>query len=53
MQGREACETEMPDMIAIGAGRASRCHFEGEVPEYADRLRAAMKIESDSEVTSQ
>jgi oligopeptide/dipeptide ABC transporter ATP-binding protein len=52
MQGRQACESEMPELIAIGAGRASRCHFVEEVPAYAERLRAAMNIESDTEVTS-
>ena len=53
MQGREVCETEMPELISLDSGRASRCHFVDEVPAYAARLRAAMKIESDPEVSSQ
>ena len=51
MNGREVCVTDLPDLIEIGAGRASRCHFVEEVPAYAERLRSAMQIESDTEVT--
>ena len=51
MNGREVCVTDMPDLMKIGSGRASRCHFVDEVPAYAERLRSAMKIESDTEVS--
>lgn len=51
MQGREVCVTDMPDLVELGPGRASRCHFTDEVPAYAGRLRTEMHIESDSEVT--
>jgi hypothetical protein len=52
MGGREICATEMPDLVKISAGRASRCHFTDEVPAFAERLRAQMEIASDTEVTS-
>ncbi|MEX1271819.1 MAG: oligopeptide/dipeptide ABC transporter ATP-binding protein, partial [Acidimicrobiia bacterium] len=51
MKERERCATDIPDLIEIGAGRASRCHFVDEVPVYAEQLRSAMKIESDTEVS--
>jgi oligopeptide/dipeptide ABC transporter ATP-binding protein len=51
MNGRDVCVTDMPELIPIGEGRASRCHFTEEVPAFAGRLRAQMKIESDTEVT--
>jgi oligopeptide/dipeptide ABC transporter ATP-binding protein len=52
MNGREICSTDMPELVPLGAGRASRCHFTDEVPAFADRLRAQMQIETDTEVTS-
>ena len=51
MNGREVCVTDLPDLREIGPGRASRCHFVEEVPAYAERLRSAMQIESDTEVS--
>ncbi len=51
MKGRETCFTDMPELHEIGPARASRCHFVDEVPEYAERLRSEMKIESDTEVS--
>ena len=51
--GRDICTTDMPDLIPLGPGRASRCHFPDEVSSFADTRRAQMEIESDTEVASQ
>ena len=41
--GREICATDIPDLISIGPGRASRCHFTDEVPKFAERLEIQMQ----------
>ncbi len=46
---REICATEMPDLVAIGSGRASRCHFTDEVPAFAASRERRMHGEPNPE----
>ena len=53
MRGREICTTDMPDLLPLGKGRSSRCHFADEVPDYAEQLRTEMHPTADSEAADQ
>ncbi len=47
--GRDQCRTEVPELLQLGAGRASACHFHEELPEEIARIEAAMGLEFGSD----
>ena len=43
--GRDTCRTEVPELVELGDGRASACHFHDELPEEIARIEAAMGLD--------
>ncbi|MGM0618550.1 MAG: ABC transporter ATP-binding protein [Actinomycetota bacterium] len=43
-QGRDRCRTEVPELVPLGEGRASACHFHEELPEEIARIEAATGV---------
>ena len=46
-QGRDRCRTEIPELIELGDGRASACHFHDELSEEIARMQAVTGVEID------
>jgi oligopeptide/dipeptide ABC transporter ATP-binding protein len=43
-QGRDRCRTEVPELLQLGQGRASACHFPEELPQEIARVEAATGV---------